>query len=85
MAKLPHVRFETLSESHVPKTRNSKHKDIVAAILHDLDHLKPGSAFKVSLKELGSSKANIRSALIASLGRAIAKSRQLQITRFSAP
>jgi hypothetical protein len=63
MAKRAAVRFQTMWEGDVPKTRNSKHKDIVAAILNDLDQLKPGSAFKVPLEELGGSKANVRSAL----------------------
>lgn len=63
MAKRVAVRFETLAEIDVPKIRNSKHKDIVGAILNDLDQLKPGSAFKVPLVDLGGSKANVRSAL----------------------
>ena len=59
----PAIRFKTLLEIDVPKTRKSKHKDILASILSDLDQLKAGSAFKVPLAELGSSKANVRSAL----------------------
>jgi hypothetical protein len=57
------ARFQTMREADVPKSRMSKHRDIVAAILKDLDQLKPGSAFKVPLEELGDSKANVRSAL----------------------
>jgi hypothetical protein len=57
------ARFQTMLEVDVPKSRMSKHRDIVAAILKDLDQLKPGSAFKVPLAELGDSKANVRSAL----------------------
>ncbi|HZP32432.1 MAG TPA: hypothetical protein VFB23_03630 [Candidatus Acidoferrales bacterium] len=57
------ARFKTLAESDVPKDRRSKHKDIVTAILNDLDKLKPGTAFKVPLAQLGGSKANVRSAL----------------------
>jgi acyl CoA:acetate/3-ketoacid CoA transferase len=57
------ARFQTILEVDVPKSRRSKHRGIVAAILKDLDQLKPGSAFKVPLKELGDSKANVRSAL----------------------
>ena len=57
------ARFETMLEINVPHSRASKHRDIVAAILSDLDRLKPGSAFKVPLKELGDTKANVRSAL----------------------
>jgi hypothetical protein len=63
MAKQLAVRFQTLAETDVPKDRKSKHKEIVAAVLNDLDQLKPGSAFKVPLAELGGSKANVRSAL----------------------
>lgn len=50
-------------EIDVPKSRMSKHRDIVAAILGDLDQLKAGSAFKVPLENLGDTKANVRSAL----------------------
>ena len=57
------ARFQTMREVDVPKSRMSKHRDIVAAILKDLDQLKPGSAFKVPLEELGDTKANVRSAL----------------------
>jgi hypothetical protein len=57
------ARFQTMREVDVPKSRMSKHRDIIAAILKDLDQLKPGSAFKVPLEELGDSKANVRSAL----------------------
>jgi hypothetical protein len=63
MSKRLAVRFHTLSEGDVPKGRKSKHKEIVTAILNDLDQLKPGSAFEVPLQELGGSKANVRSAL----------------------
>jgi len=52
-----------MQEVDVPRSRMSKHKDIVAAIISDLDQLKPGAAFKVPLNELGGSKANVRAAL----------------------
>jgi hypothetical protein len=57
------AHFEILLEVDIPRSRKSKHHDIVGAILEDLDKLKPGSAFKVPLDELGGSKANVRSAL----------------------
>jgi hypothetical protein len=57
------ARFETMREVDVPKSRMSKHRDIVAAILKDLDQLEPGSAFRVPLEDLGDTKANVRSAL----------------------
>jgi len=63
MPKRAPVRFETVLEVDVPRSRKSKHREIVKAILNDLDRLKPGSAFKVPLSELGGSKANVRSAL----------------------
>lgn len=63
MAKKQAIRFKTMLEVDVPKSRKSKHKEIVEAILNDLDQLKPGSAFKVPLEQLAGSKANVRSAL----------------------
>jgi hypothetical protein len=32
------ARFETILELDVPKSRMSKHREIIAAILGDLDH-----------------------------------------------
>ena len=55
--------FSTMLQLDVPKGRNGKHKRIVTAILEDLDHLEDGSALKVPLKDLGDTKANVRSAL----------------------
>lgn len=63
MKKGSDARFATMLKTDVPKNRMSKHRTIVTAILRDLDQLKPGSAFKVPLAELGDSKANVRSAL----------------------
>jgi len=63
MPKKAPARFKLLLEVDVPRSRKSKHGEIVAAILNDLDQLKPGSAFKVPLSELGGSKANVRAAL----------------------
>ena len=47
----------------VPQGREGKHKQIVSAILRDLDQLKEGSALKVPLAELAESKEKVRSAL----------------------
>jgi hypothetical protein len=58
---IPH--FKTMSMVDVPRSRNGKHKQIVTAILRDLDQLVEGSAFKVPLATLGDSKENVRSAL----------------------
>ena len=55
--------FKTISRLEVPHGRNGKHKEIVSAILCDLDQLKDGSALKVPLKDLGDTKENVRSAL----------------------
>jgi DNA helicase TIP49 (TBP-interacting protein) len=50
-------------QSDVPQGRNGKHKEIVTAILNDLDSLKADSALKVPLAELAESKEKVRSAL----------------------
>ena len=55
--------FKTLAMIDVPRSRNGKHKQIVTAILRDLDQLGIGAAFKVPLADLGDSKENVRSAL----------------------
>jgi lambda repressor-like predicted transcriptional regulator len=55
--------FKTVARLDVPHGRNGKHKEIVSAILSDLDQLKDGSALKVPLKDLGDTKENVRSAL----------------------
>jgi hypothetical protein len=56
-------RFKTMELIDVPRSRNGKHKQIVTAILRDLDHLDEGAAFKVPLGALGDTKENVRSAL----------------------
>ena len=56
-------RFKTMAMADVPRSRNGKHKQIVSAILRDLDGLGEGVAFKVPLAELGDTKENVRSAL----------------------
>jgi hypothetical protein len=58
---MPH--FKTMAMVDVPRSRNGKHKQIVTAILRDLDDLGVGTAFKVPLAELGDTKENVRSAL----------------------
>jgi DNA helicase TIP49 (TBP-interacting protein) len=57
------MRFQTMVQADVPQGRNGKHKQIVTAILHDLDHLRADSALKVPLSELAESKEKVRSAL----------------------
>jgi hypothetical protein len=56
-------RFKTMELVDVPRSRNGKHRTIVAAILRDLDQLGKTAAFKVPLAELGDTKENVRSAL----------------------
>ena len=56
-------RFGTTDRVNVPVGRNGKHKNIVSAILKDLDGLGKGKSLKILLSELPDSKANIRSAL----------------------
>jgi len=57
------MRYESISQSDVPKGRDGKHKKIVFQILNDIDLLEPDHALKVPLAELPDSKENIRSAL----------------------
>ncbi|HTX16285.1 MAG TPA: hypothetical protein VMD77_13390 [Candidatus Baltobacteraceae bacterium] len=59
----PKMRYNTMVQSDVPQGRHGKHRDIVTAILSDLDQLKEGSALKVPLRELVSTKEKVRSAL----------------------
>ena len=60
--KIP-MNFKTMPQTAVPQGRNGKHKEIVTAILRDLDNLKVDSAIKVPLAELVESKEKVRSAL----------------------
>src|ERR1700688_1280613 len=57
------MNFKTMSQVDVPQGRNGKHKQVIAAILSDLDQLPAGVALKVPLAELEESKENVRSAL----------------------
>ena len=60
-SRSPH--FETMEQASVPRGRAGKHKQIVGAIIDDLDSLKEGSALRVPLAGLASSKEKVRSAL----------------------
>ena len=57
------MRFKTMVQADVPQGRNGKHKQIVTAILHDLDNLRADSALRVPLSEMAESKEKVRSAL----------------------
>jgi hypothetical protein len=61
--KIAPSHFKTMIQADVPQGRNGKHKEIVSTILADLSQLKEGSAIKVPLAELDSSKEKVRSAL----------------------
>ena len=61
--KIPRMKFESMSQTDVPKGRDGKHKKIVLQLLSDISQLEPGTALKVPLNELSDSKENIRSAL----------------------
>ena len=60
--KVP-MNFKTMSQADVPQGRNGKHKQVITAILSDLDQLPTGVALKVPLAELDESKENVRAAL----------------------
>lgn len=55
--------YKTMEQADVPQGRHGKHKEVVTAILKDLDTLKDGSAIKVPLADLVESKEKVRSAL----------------------
>ncbi len=59
----PHGSFKTTARVNVPTGRNGKHKEIVNAILEDLEQLEPGRSLKIALSALPDTKVNIRSAL----------------------
>jgi hypothetical protein len=56
-------RFNTTDRVNVPTGRNGKHKEIITAILEDLEGLDQGRSLKIPLSELPDNKVNIRSAL----------------------
>jgi hypothetical protein len=58
-----HMKFESMSQSDVPKGRDGKHKAIIQQLLSDISQLQDGQALKIPLAALSDSKANVRSAL----------------------
>jgi hypothetical protein len=58
-----HMKFESMSQSDVPKGRDGKHKAIIEQLLSDISQLEDGQALKIPLSALPDSKENIRSAL----------------------
>lgn len=63
------ANFPVVRKVDVPHSRNGKHHQIVADILHDLEELEPGMAIQVPLADLKDTKERIRSAI----NRALAK------------
>ena len=57
------MRFQAVQKANIPTGRNGKHKEIVLALLSDIEKLANGEALKVPLAELPDTKENIRSAL----------------------
>jgi len=57
------ANYEVTSIVDVPHGRNGKHHSLIGDILSDLQGLKSGSAMKIPLKGLGTSKEKLRSAL----------------------
>jgi hypothetical protein len=57
------MRYESIKQADVPRGRDGKHKQIITAILNDIDLLESGHALKIPLSALPDSKENIRSAL----------------------
>jgi len=55
--------FETLHQVDVPQRRNGKHRQIVTAILADVEALAAGEAARVPFKALNDTKENVRAAL----------------------
>jgi hypothetical protein len=58
-----HMKFESMSQSDVPKGRDGKHKAIIEQLLSDISQLQDGQALKIPLSALPDSKENVRAAL----------------------
>jgi hypothetical protein len=58
-----HMKFESMSQSDVPKGRDGKHKAIIEELLSDISQLADGQALKIPLSALPDSKENVRAAL----------------------
>lgn len=57
------MRYESIKQADVPKGRDGKHKQIITAILNDIDLLESDYALKIPISALPDSKENVRSAL----------------------
>ncbi len=58
-----HLNFSSVSQGDVPHSRKGKHRQIVVDILNDVETVSGGDAVKIPRDQLGSSVANVRSAL----------------------
>jgi hypothetical protein len=56
-------RFDAVRKSEIPRGREGKHKKIVDQLLAQVDQLAAGTALKVPLAEMPTTKANLRAAL----------------------
>lgn len=57
------MHFKSIEQVDVPTGREGKHKEIVTALLSDLEQLEAGRALKIPLAALPDTKENVRSAL----------------------
>jgi hypothetical protein len=57
------MRFPCAPQADVLRTKNSKYKQIISQLLHDLELLDYGEALRVPLSELPDRRENVRSAL----------------------
>jgi len=57
------IKLQEVRQNEVPKGREGKHKRVIEQLLRHIDQLAPGTALKVPLAALPSTKANIRAAL----------------------
>jgi hypothetical protein len=63
-------RFESIDRTDVPRTRKSKHNDIVEQILQEVGELRSKKALKIPRSVLGSAKVeHIRAALSRASGK----------------
>lgn len=58
-----HMNFSVIPLAAIPRSRDSKHRDLTLRILADLAKLRRGSALKIAISELGTGLANARAAL----------------------
>lgn len=62
-SRLHPMRYQSISQTDVPKGRDGKCKRIMTELLSDLEQLESGRALKIPLEALPDRKENIRSAI----------------------